>query len=203
MLVVIGKCFVCFFHNLHYAGASDIAINDNTIVGQLNVPFPADPTEGIVISSIQSAVASTVNNNTVIGTTNGFVLWNLPTTTTVTVRGGVLSSNQVGILADNFDDSFGNGDASRVAADGVLIKKATAAGIHVRGVDGINPMTLEGSHLTITDSKAARETTSPRWNSGAGGVLRSRCRHDERAGGDFVAGQQIIPPRELTAVSAQ
>ncbi|MBK8483593.1 MAG: hypothetical protein IPL31_04405 [Saprospiraceae bacterium] len=84
------------------------------------------------MSSIQSNVGATINNNNVTGNTYGIGLWNCPTTNPITITGGVLTGNEVGVYATNYY-SVSNGDASssNYIIDGVSIQTSAQAGIEV------------------------------------------------------------------------
>jgi len=117
------------FHNLNYQNASNATISNNTISAE---PINNSGTDfGIELASIQTAVGATVTNNNVTGKTYGILLWNCPTTSTITVSGGTLTDNVHGIYATNNDPQFGAGANSSYVVDGVSIQNSTQNGVWV------------------------------------------------------------------------
>ncbi len=121
------------FHNLQYAGATDATISNNDIYVETSGAFPASSTNfGLELASIQSAVGCTVVNNNSTGNVNGILLWNLPTTTTITVSGGTLTGNTYGVRATSFDDQFSAGSPSVTSVvSGVTVSGSSVAGVYV------------------------------------------------------------------------
>ena len=86
------------FHNLQYGTASAATISGNNIFAETTGDFAASASNfGIELSSIQSAVGVNVTNNNSTGNVYGILLWNLPTTGTITISGGTLTNNTYGI----------------------------------------------------------------------------------------------------------
>jgi Ca2+-binding RTX toxin-like protein len=126
---VINSDNVGIWDNLVYQNASTFTISDNTIT---EIPTAQSPfVYGIWITSIQSGVQTVVTNNDVSGALYGVYVWNAPTTAGITVEGGHLDGNVVGILVADDDPSFGAGDSSVVTVKGVEITDSTTAGIQV------------------------------------------------------------------------
>jgi len=121
------------FHNLQYGNATTATIRDNDIFVETNGDFPASTTNfGIELSSIQSAVGVTVEDNNVTGNVYGILLWNLPTTGSVNVSGGTLTGNAYGVYATSNDPQFGAGTASSSAVlSNVSVVDPTIAGIAI------------------------------------------------------------------------
>ena len=77
------------FHNLQYQSATAATITNNQIFAETTGDFPASTTNfGVELATIQSAVGVTVTNNNSTGNVYGILLWNVPTTSTITVSGG-------------------------------------------------------------------------------------------------------------------
>ena len=116
------------FHNLAYTGASSFNIQNNnftTYAGATN-------NNGILVSSIQSAVGANISNNNVTGAKYGINLWNCPTTNTITITGGTLTGCDVGVFANNYDGYSSDATTSAYAINGVNIQNSTTAGIYVK-----------------------------------------------------------------------
>ncbi|MEO8665599.1 MAG: DUF1565 domain-containing protein, partial [Ignavibacteria bacterium] len=118
---------LAIWHNLAYTGASTFDILDNVITTQSGAPNNI----GMEISSIQSSVAVNVSNNNITGATEGYDLWNCPTTSTVTVTGGTLTSCKVGVFANNYDGYDEDAASSIYAMTGVTMTNCDTA-IRVR-----------------------------------------------------------------------
>jgi hypothetical protein len=116
------------FDNLQYQSASPWTITDNTLT-YLPLAATADYNGGLFVFSIQDGASATIQNNNVIGAKYGVELWNDPTTATITVKGGILTNNQVGVWATNNDPNYGAGAATTAVLDGVTITGSTADGV--------------------------------------------------------------------------
>ena len=105
------------FHNLVYSNASTFII-DNNIMTTL-----AGSTDniGIRFSSIQSAVAVSMNNNSVADAWTGYMLWNCPTSSTITVTGSSASNCNIGVFANNYDGYSSNAATSIYAMTGMTL----------------------------------------------------------------------------------
>jgi hypothetical protein len=115
------------WHNLAYSGAAAFDISNNTITTYAG----ATNNDGIAISSVQSAVAVTVSNNNVTGARSGVNLWNCPTTSMITVTGGVLTNCKVGVFPNNWDGYASDAATSVYAMTGVTMTNCDTA-IYVR-----------------------------------------------------------------------
>ncbi|MFT3883715.1 MAG: hypothetical protein QM703_29310 [Gemmatales bacterium] len=117
------------FHNLQYATATDASITNNTLNTETTGDFPASSTNfGLELASIQSGVGATVTNNNASGHVYGILIWNVPTTATITVSGGTLTNNQYGVYVTNYDPQFGDGSASSIILSGLTINNSIAPG---------------------------------------------------------------------------
>ena len=114
------------WHNLLYQSASTFDITNNTLTTANNTT-----SSGVLISSLQTAVGVNLADNNVSGAYAGVELWNNPTSSTVTVDGGVLSGCVKGVFANNYDGYSSNAQASAYIIDGVTITGGTT-GIHVK-----------------------------------------------------------------------
>ncbi len=126
------------FLNLQYESASPFTISNNQIT--VDAAAPAF-NKGLSIESVQSAVSETISDNNVTGAYYGYDLWNLTTSNTVVVSGGIVNNTTYGVWATN-NSEFGLGAASAVTISGVSITNASAAGIYVEGDIGAGTATM-------------------------------------------------------------
>lgn len=129
-------------HNNAYANAAKLIITNNTVTA-----YPGTTeNEGIMISSLQGAAAATVEDNTVSGissVTHGYQLWNNPTSSTITIKGGTVSNTLNGIFANNYDGYGSNAASSEYIIDGVTIN-SSEKGIYVKdNVSNTNNATVK------------------------------------------------------------
>ncbi len=136
------------FHNLQYQDASPFTISNNTITAG---PGAVVGSGGLQVFSIQSSVSTTLSNNSIVGGTYGIQLWNLPTTSTVSVSGGTVTNAGIGLWVTNSDPSFGSASATTAAVSGLTISNASVAGVRVDGQTGSNSVSLAVNDLTIND----------------------------------------------------
>jgi len=123
------------FHNLWYSSASTITVSGNTI----NAISSADSSKwnGMLISSFQGTVNTTISNNTInIGTITqnpaaGYNIWNTPTSAALTISGGTVSGGNYGVWVNNFEGYASNADNTSIIVDGVTINNAATAGVYV------------------------------------------------------------------------
>jgi len=105
------------WHNLTYSNATTYTIENNeitTVSGSLrNI--------GIEISSVQTAVVVNLNNNNITGASEGYDLWNCPTSSTITITGGIVANCNVGVFANNYDGYSSDAASSQYAMTGVTI----------------------------------------------------------------------------------
>ena len=136
--VTIGQDAAGIWVNLfHPTVATTLTVNSNTVNAATGVTGTDGLTFGIYLSSINTAGPVVSASGNVVGTTGGqfaagIDLWNLPTSTPVSVSGGSVGNSSVGIQADNDDISFGAGAATTVDISGVSISGA-GTGILVSG----------------------------------------------------------------------
>lgn len=140
------------FHNLQYQNASNATISNNTVSAESSNNSGTD--FGVEIASIQSAVGATVSGNNVSGKKYGILLWNCPTSNTITVTGGTLTSNANGIYITNDDPQFGAADNSSYHINGVSVQGSTANGIWVND-NGSATVAAEITNTSIQGSPAA------------------------------------------------
>jgi len=123
------------FHNLHYSDASAFTITGNIIIAQdlaTGTTF-----DGIMLSSLQTAVDAIVTNNTItIGNitqspTTGYMIWNTPTTATLSVEGGTVSGADYGVWVNNYEGYSSDAHSTSVTIDGVTITGAEI-GVYVK-----------------------------------------------------------------------
>jgi len=127
--------------NLHYQNASTWTVTDNTLTNL--TPSSAD-SNGIEVWSIQSAAAVTLERNDATDFQNGYLLWNCPTSSTITVTGGTLSGGTHGVVATNHD-SYGDASSSSYAIRRVTVTGASGNAILAED----SPLNTNGSTVTI------------------------------------------------------
>ncbi|WP_020468704.1 right-handed parallel beta-helix repeat-containing protein [Zavarzinella formosa] len=120
---------------LSYSNATGVTIDGNKISAATGA---VTNNVGVMFESVQDGVKPTFTNNTITGTDNGVVLFNVPTTNTITLgsTNSVVDARQTGVLfTDNLNFnpvgttnflSGGPGGASKVIIDGMPI--STIAG---------------------------------------------------------------------------
>jgi len=149
------------FFNLHYANAATFAVTNNNFT---NYPGALPVSDGIFISSVQQTVGGTFTNNNITGNTYGYALWNNPTSNTITISGGTVSGNVVGVYATNyFNVNTADANSSAYIVDGVNIQNSSRAGIFV------NDSSLNSTGATV--SVAVKNSTVV--NNTATGLLIS------------------------------
>ncbi len=130
---------VGIFHNLHYNSASPFTVEDNTISA-------ADPgNTGMILWSFLGSAGSTVKNNVISGGTWGIEFWNNPTSSTITVEGGSITGAATGVLASNYDNTYGNAANTTVAIKGVTISGSTTRAVHVED----SPLNTNGATIAL------------------------------------------------------
>ncbi|MFT3883716.1 MAG: right-handed parallel beta-helix repeat-containing protein [Gemmatales bacterium] len=148
------------FHNLQYSAAAPFTISGNTLTATTEV---GGTTRwwGIALTSIQSAVGVTVSNNTIDATAStfqtktGYVAWNNPTTSTVTISGGSVTGADYGVTAsNNIASFFGDAASSSLIVNGVTITNAAVAGIYVQDAPA------NGNNATVAVSVTGNTTVS-------------------------------------------
>jgi hypothetical protein len=102
------------WHNLHYSAASNFDISNNNI----STHITGTNNRGIMISTLQQTVGVTLTNNSVSGAKYGYYLYSNPTTDTVTVTGGFITSTN-GIAADNYLGYNSDAQSSNYKINGV------------------------------------------------------------------------------------
>lgn len=102
------------WHNLHYSAASKFDISNNNI----STHITGTQNRGIMISTLQQTVGVTLVNNSVMGAKYGYYLYSNPTTDTVTITAGFITSTN-GIVADNYLGYNSDAESSNYKIDGV------------------------------------------------------------------------------------
>ncbi|MBL9118733.1 MAG: lamin tail domain-containing protein [Phycisphaerae bacterium] len=147
----VGFDGVGIWHNLHYQNASAWTIDANDLLNigdkQIDEPY------GLYISSIMDAVAVTVTNNNVTGSYDGVRLWNNPTSNHVTIDGGSLVDNFLGVHITNFDPVYREALPSSVVVKNVSITASVVGnprGIFIDGSGSLNAMVAEVTNITAS-----------------------------------------------------
>ncbi|MBK6876596.1 MAG: right-handed parallel beta-helix repeat-containing protein [Ignavibacteria bacterium] len=105
------------FHNLTYTNASTFNITSNnftTVTGATN-------NNGMLFSSIGSAVGAVITDNDVTDARIGCNFWNCTTSNTITVTGGNITDCNVGVFPNNYDGYSSNAGSGTGAITGVTI----------------------------------------------------------------------------------
>jgi hypothetical protein len=152
------------FHNLFYQNASTWSITGNNLTA---LPSASPFSGGLQIFDIQNAVSVIAQNNNVTGATYGVEFWNVPTTSTITVQGGTLTNNQIGVWATNNDNTFGAGGASVGVIDGVTVLGSTAQGVLVDDQPaGISTIGLTVQNSVVQDNPVGVQINGGRASAG-------------------------------------
>jgi hypothetical protein len=140
---------VGIWHNLHYQNASTFTIADNTLVSigdkQVDQPY------GLYISSILDAVSVVVTNNDISDSFDGVRLWNNPTSNFVTIDGGLLTNNFLGVHITNFDPVYREAAATSVVVKNLTIlggAPGNPRGIFLDGSGSLNAMSAEVTNIS-------------------------------------------------------
>ncbi len=157
----VSAFFRGIYDNLQYSNSTGFTVDGNTITfDSADLPAGYDsslstPTDqyfnynvGLLVQSLQSGVTSTIQDNNVSGFKYGVELWNLPTSSTVVLQGGILSGNTYGVYATNNDPRFGAASATQANLNGVTITESTVAGVYVQ--DGLPIASDAPIGLTLT-----------------------------------------------------
>lgn len=165
---------VAIFHNLHYSSASSWTIADNVIYSATGF---ADNV-GIAIWSHYSAVGAVLQDNNVSDCLIGIEAWNNPTTSTITIEGGVLDGNDAGIELFNEQAFYGPGDATTLIVDGVTITNSVETGLRCNDNGGANSVSMVvqgGTQVSdganggeVLNSLASLEVTGSRLQDNSG-----------------------------------
>ena len=147
------------FHNNHYGSASTWTISGNDITAEAGA---TSTNGGLFIYSIYGDVGVVVTDNDVTGAHFGIEIWNCPTTSTVTISGGTLTGNDVGILVTNNDFAYGAGAATTAVIRGVTILDSVTAGVDVDGGTAAvnnNTISANGTGIHITNGGSLTSVT--------------------------------------------
>jgi hypothetical protein len=144
-------------YNLHYNTASPFTISGNSITAINDTG--ETKWDGISIFSQQITVSATVSNNTINGTgangvSNGYDVWNTPTSGVLSISGGSVSGVQTGVLVSDNNANFGAGDNTHIVLSGVSIS-ASQTGVNVFDALGTKTVTATiNGGTTITTGGA-------------------------------------------------
>ncbi len=148
---------------LQFNGATGATIDNNQVTAETGA---VANNFGVLFVSIQNAVNPTFTSNAIAGHRYGIGLFNVPTTSTITLgsTNSVTGSTQAGVfLTDNLSfnpigtTNFlagGPGAASTVNVNGLPITGNTGGGLKVEG--NTNLQTLNATGATITGTSGAR-----------------------------------------------
>lgn len=136
-VIVCQNAYGGIWANLFHAPAATLNIHDNTVNAAAGVTGASDYTFGIYLSTLQGGTTAHVVNN-VVGATGGqfargISLWNLPTTTPVTVSGGSVRNALKGVSLHDYDPNFGLAGANSVVDLSGVAVSSCALGILVDG----------------------------------------------------------------------
>ncbi len=144
---------VAIFHNLHWSSASTWTLANNEITSATGFTDNV----GIAIWSHYAAVGAIVQNNNVSDCLIGIEAWNNPTSNTITIQGGLLDGNDVGIELFNDQFFYGSGDATTLIVDDVTVSNSIEAGLRCNDNGGTNSVTMlvqNGTHVSGGDNGA-------------------------------------------------
>jgi len=105
------------FHNLAYTNATAFNVTTNSFTTVAGAPN----NNGMLFSSIGSAVGANITDNDVTDARIGCNLWNCTTTSTITVTGGNITDCNIGVFPNNYDGYTSNANTSTYAITGVTI----------------------------------------------------------------------------------
>ena len=136
----VGVWRLGLFHNLAYGSASPFTITNNTFTAET---YPgANKWNGILLSSIGSAVNATVTGNNIVipgsvsysapGYIAGYNVWNDTTTAPLTISGGTVTGGDYGIFVNNYEGYNSNANNTAIKIDGVTILNSGIAGVYVK-----------------------------------------------------------------------
>ncbi len=151
--------------NLEYQDASTTTVANNTIT-QANASVSTAYNVGLIVQSIQSAVATNITGNNVSGFKYGIELAGNNSSNTATVHGGTLNANAYGVWATNNDYFYSANYNTSAVLDGVQIQNSTTAGVLI---DSASPNS-DGTFDT-TDSVTLAMTNGTTITGGPTGLL--------------------------------
>jgi Ca2+-binding RTX toxin-like protein len=162
--------YVGIYHNLSYSNASPFIIDDNEVTGLDGAMGTAAGT-GIRVLSISSPGGATVTNNDVSGFTTGIQLWN---DEQVTIHGGNVTGNTVGIAAIDDHPTFGQ---SGEPGD--------------YGIDGVN-LFGNGTDVRVQDTEFSIDDTGPASNLSTVQVQGAGTFDDNGFAGPLAVGSDLV-----------
>ena len=136
----IGVWRLGIFHNLAYSNASPLTISDNTITAET---YPgATKWNGLLLSSIGSAVNATITNNDIVipgtvsftppGYTAGYNVWNVTTSAPIAISGGTVTGGDYGVFVNNYEGYSSDAGNTAVKIAGVTVLGSDIAGVYVK-----------------------------------------------------------------------
>ncbi|MDZ4754919.1 MAG: hypothetical protein SGJ11_10545 [Phycisphaerae bacterium] len=156
---------VAIWHDRQSLDASTwtIATNDLASIGNKQIDTPC----GIYISSIQDAVSVIVMDNLVLAAYEGVRLWNNPTENTITIEGGSLIANFIGVYVTTFDAVQGEAAPSGAKIQGTTMLSTAGGeprGVFVDGSGGSAEISVEITGISafgfdkaiVVEGKSAR-----------------------------------------------
>lgn len=169
-VVVCQNAYGGIWANLFHAPAATLNIHDNTVNAATGVTGASDYTFGIYLSTLQGGTTAHLANN-IVGATGGqfargISLWNLPTTTAVTVSGGSVRNAAKAVSLHDYDPNFGLAGANSVVdlsgvvisgcPIGILVDATSSTGDSVRmHVSGSTTVQSCVTGVLIVGSKAS------------------------------------------------
>ena len=160
----IGVWRLGIFHNLAYGSASPFTIANNTITAE-NYPG-ANKWNGMLLSSIGSAVNATVSGNNIVipgtvsysppGYTAGYNVWNVTTSAPIAISGGTVTGGDYGFFVNNFEGYNENAGNTAIKIDGVTVLNSGIAGVYVKD----SPSNTNGSTVFANIQNSTIDTTA-------------------------------------------
>jgi hypothetical protein len=145
------------FHNLWYSNASSILIADNIITAGSDPNGNITKWDGIMVSSFQGAVSTDISNNAItipdsLSLSNyraGYVVWNTPTTATITINGGTVDGGDYGVFVNNYEGYSSNASNTSIIIRNTILRDAAIAGVYVKdSPDNTNGSTVHADILS-------------------------------------------------------
>jgi hypothetical protein len=151
-------------HHQQMSGASQWSFNGNTIINSDSVTASAGSI-GIELADV--AMATSLSENSITGFAVGYQTWNI-TSGDVGISGGSVSGAGVGLVATNYDASWGNAENSFVTVSDVAVGATT---IGVQLVD--HPSNTNGatSKVTLADGTSIAGGDTGLWLDGNDVIL--------------------------------
>ncbi len=136
----IGVWRLGIFHNLAYTNASPLTISGNTITAESY--SGATKWNGLLLSSMQSAVNAIITNNTIVIPSNivfpapgyaaGYNVWNVTTTAPMTISGGKVTGGDYGVFVNNWEGYSSDAGNTAITVDDVKVFGARYGAMYVK-----------------------------------------------------------------------